>query len=294
MRPDARSGAAPNARTRGVEPSDTEIVRPGWPRSRGALRRLLDNKWSQRVVVWGGIIVVWELVAQQVGPFFLPTIRSIAEGAVTVAADGGLTLLAGSYRQMFVGYGLAALVGIVLGLAIGSSKIVEWMTDAFVKALFVTSLAAILPFIILLFGTRIQFRIAVVFLFAVLYIIMNTAAGVRSVDRGLLEMASAYNASFFKRFFSITFFGALPFIVSGLRLGLGQAVQGMIIAELWITVDTGRRLTSLALARELGEFFALAAAVAITGALLMHLLLVVQRRLTPWQTNVREGLGGLA
>ena len=262
-------------------------------RGRPGLRALSSNRWFQRAVVWGAMLIVWELVARQVGDFFLPSLGSIASGVVTIARDGGFALLASSYRQMFVGYAFAAGVGVVLGLAIGSSRIVEWFFDAYIKALFVTSLSALLPFIILLFGTGFSFRVAVVFLYSVFYVVINTAAGVRSIDRGISEMASAFNVGPVKRFFSITFPGALPFIVAGLRLGLGQAVQGMVIAELWITVDTGRRLKALALARELGEFFALAAAVAITGALLTHFLLAIQRKLSPWQSDVRESLGSI-
>ena len=65
----------------------------------------------------------------------------------------------------------------------------------YVRALFVTSLEALLPFLILVSGSGLQLRVTVVFLFAVLYITMNTAAGVRNVDPGHIETARASDAA---------------------------------------------------------------------------------------------------
>lgn len=254
--------------------------------------RGLRNPWVQRAIVWGALLLAWEVAARRAGAFFLPTVGSVLRGYAAIVADGGVWLLAGSLRQMLAGFALAALVGVPLGLAIGTFRSVEWALGIYVRALLVTSLTALLPFLILFFGTGFRFRMSVVFLFAIVYIVTSTAAGVHAVDRGLSEMASAYGASTLRRFAFVTVPGSLPFVISGLRLGLGQAVQGMIVAELWVTLDTGRRLVALGLARELGEFFALASLVALAGALLTHLLLVAQRRLTPWQPEVRASVGG--
>lgn len=264
---------------------------PAAPRLR-MTTRMGQNPWIQRSIVWGALLLGWEIVARKVGAFFLPTVGSIVTGYGDLVQDGAIGLFAGSMRQMLVGYLFAAVVGTVLGLFIGAFRPVAWLLDQYVTALFVTSLSALLPFIILLFGTGFQFRVAVVFLYSVFYPIMITASGVRSVDRGLLQMAASYQAGFLRQFVSVTIPGALPYVMSGLRLGLGQAVQGMIIAELWITVDTGRKLTSLALARELGQFFALAAAIAVIGAALTHVLAMVQRRLTPWMPDVQTSIRG--
>lgn len=244
--------------------------------------RLWDRRWFQRLVVWGGLVVIYEIVAIQVGDFFLPRLVDIARGYGHVLSDGGLGSLIGSYRQMLAGFGLAVVVGVPLGLAIGMSSIARAMFGWIVDALFVTSMVALLPFIIMLAGTDFSFRVTVVFLFASFYLIMNPAAGVRSVDPELREMARSFDASRWRVIRSIVTPSVLPFILAGMRLGMGQAIQGMIVAELWITVDTGRRLQSLGLARKLGEFFALASMVVIVGVAFTQLLLYAQRRFTPW------------
>lgn len=263
------------------------------PRSQDGTRTALHRRaWFQRVVTWGALLVLWEWFARSVGPFFFPSLASVGEGFVVLFQEGTLLLVAQSFQQMLVGFGLAVLVGVPLGLLIGTFRTVEWFLGPYVNILFVTSLAAVLPFIILAFGTGFEFRVAVVFLFSIFYIIINPANGVRSIDADVVEMARSFNAGPVRTFFAITLPGTLPFIVAGLRLGLGQAVQGMIIAELWVTIGTGRKLVTLGLDRELGEFFALAAVIVLVGTILTHLLLVMQERLSPWSVDVASTVKG--
>ena len=81
--------------------------------------------------------------------------------------------------------------------------------------------------------------------------------------------------------------------LAGFRLGLGHAVKGMVIAELWIIVDTGKRLIDLGFARRLIEYFALALWIVIFGAISNQILLILQKRLTPWgPTSPVLGVGG--
>ncbi|MGH9135989.1 MAG: ABC transporter permease [Acidimicrobiales bacterium] len=246
-----------------------------------------DRPWFQRAVVWGGLVVAWQIVAAIEGSFFLPSIPDIASGLWTVVRDGDFVGVMTSYRQMLIGFGLAVVVGVPIGIVIGLSAVFRAAFGWIVDVLFVTSLVALLPFLILLAGTDLSFRVVVVFLFAIFYLIMNPAAGVRGVDPGLREMAASFRASRWRMARSVIAPSVLPFILAGMRLGMGQAIQGMIVAELWILAGTGGRLAALGLARELGEFFALAATVVILGVLLIQLLFWLQRRLTPWASELR-------
>ncbi|MQA81410.1 MAG: ABC transporter permease subunit [Streptosporangiales bacterium] len=253
---------------------------------------LYRRVWFQRTVTWGLLLVLWEWFGQQVGPFYFPTVGGTLDGLWSVTQDGSLLTVGRSFGHMFAGFGLAVVIGVPVGLLMGTSRIAEWMLSPYIKALFVTSLAALLPFVILLFGTGFEFRAAVVFLFSIFYIVITPANGVREIDRGLIEVTRSLSASRVKTFFSLVLPGSLPFIITGLRLGLGQAIQGVIIAEIWVTVGTGRKLVTLGLARELGEFFALAAVVVLIGAALTQLLIWAQRRFTPWAGDVEASLKG--
>lgn len=243
-------------------------------------------------MVWGGLLLLWQMFAMSVGPYFFPSIPEVAAGFVSMVQDGIPLIVLGSFTQMLAGFGLAVLVGVPLGLLIGQFRMVGFVLGPFVNALFVTSLAALLPFLILVFGTGFTFRVAAVFLFAVFYLIITPAAGVRSIDKGITEMGTSFGASQWKRFSAITLPGTLPYIITGMRLGLGQAVQGMIVAELWVSIATGRLLQTMGLARNLGDFFAVAATVVIIGALLTSLLMWGQKRLTPWAGDVEQAVAG--
>ena len=243
---------------------------------------LRDQKWFQRLVVWGFLLLVWEILGVMVGPYTLPRFSQVLVSMFAAFTNGDMATLAGSLLQMFFGFSLAALVGVPVGLLIGASRVVDYILSIYVNALFVTSMEALLPFVIILVGTEFKFRVAVVFLFSIFYIIINTAAGVRAVDPNLLETAAAFCTPRLRVFRKIILPAALPYVIAGLRLGLGHSVKGMVIAELWIIVDTGKRLWDLGFARNLPEFFALAAWIVLFGALSSQLLIVVQERLTPW------------
>jgi ABC-type nitrate/sulfonate/bicarbonate transport system permease component len=243
---------------------------------------LLDQKWFQRFVVWGSLVVAWEILGMILGPFFLPRFTQVFISMFGAFASGDMTTLGRSLMQMFLGFGLAAVVGIPVGLLMGASRVVDYVLGIYVNALFVTSMEALLPFIIILVGTEFKFRVAVVFLFAIFFVIINTAAGVRAVDPDLLETAAAFCTPRLTVFRKIILPAALPYVIAGLRLGLGHSVKGMVIAELWVIVDTGKRLVDLGYARKLPEYFALALWIVIFGALSSQLLLILQERLTPW------------
>ena len=245
-----------------------------------------DQRWFQRLVVWGLLVVAWEVLGVILGPFFLPRFSQVFLSMLAAFANGDMTTLASSLRQMFLGFGLAAAVGIPVGLVMGRSQWADYVLGLYVNALFVTSLEALLPFIIILVGTDLRFRVVVVFLFAIFYIIINTAAGVRAIDPNLLETADAFCTPRLKLFTKIVLPAALPYVIAGLRLGLGHAVKGMVIAELWVIVDTGRRLVDLGFARHLPEYFALALWIVIFGAASNQLLLIFQKRLTPWGSDI--------
>ena len=244
--------------------------------------RIRDQKWFQRMVIWGFLILIWELLGMVVGPYNLPRFSQVLVSMFAAFTNGDLATLSGSLLQMFFGFSLAALIGIPIGLLMGSSRIIDCILGIYVNALFVTSMEALLPFVIILVGTEFKFRVAVVFLFSIFYIIINTASGVRAIDPNLLETAAAFCTPRFQVFRKIILPATLPYVIAGLRLGLGHSVKGMVIAELWIIVDTGKRLWDLGFSRNLPEFFSIAMWIVLFGALSSQLLIILQEKLTPW------------
>lgn len=253
------------------------------------VRLVLDNPWFQRLLIWSALAIAWELFGRRVGPFFFAPFTKTMAGLGQLAASGDLWELAHSIRQMLAGYFLAAAVGIPLGLLMGAFHKFAHVVEPYANLLFVTSIEALLPFLIILFGVGFEFLMTVVFLFSVLYIVFNVQAGVRNVDPALVETARSFGASPARIFKDVVLPGSLPYVVAGLRLGLGMAVKGMVIAELWVHTGTGAILFGLAQYRQLDRFLALTLVIVVLGAVSVQALYWLQKRLAPWAPDVTAG-----
>lgn len=280
------------ARGRGSLPEDPRAGAAETTEAPARARWRLSNlsRTKQRIVVWGGIIVAWQIFGMIAGPFFFASFTATVQGFYEIVAEGHLGPLGLSLRQLLIGYGLAVVVGVPAGIFIGASWIGEASIALYVRALFVTSLEAMLPFLIILVGSDLQLRVAVVFLFAVLYITINTTAGVRDVDVRYLETARAFGASWFAVARKVIVYSALPYIFAGLRIGWGFAVKGMVIAELWVVTGIGRVLVDLGGTRQLDKYFALALLIVSIGGLGGWVLRRIQRFIAPW-SEVSGGAG---
>ena len=121
-----------------------------------------------------------------------------------------------SLTTLAIGFCLAVLFGVVVGLLMGRFRAVEHFLDLYVNALMSAPTTAFVPVLILWFGLGVESRIAVVFLFAVFVIIINTMTGVKQVDTVLVEMARSFGAREREVFFKIILPAALPAIMAGL------------------------------------------------------------------------------
>lgn len=251
-------------------------------------RKLTSNKWFQRAVVWGALLVLYELAALAVGDYYLPGLDDLVSGFAELAREGRLGTVAQSLEHLVIGFALAAAVGIPIGMAMGRSFVVDQVVGMYVRGLFVTSLAAVLPLLIILFGVSFRFRIIVVFLFSVFFIIVNTAAGARAVPRALMATAEAYCVGRLRRFTTVVLPCSLPYIVVGLRLGVANAFTGMVLAELWVSRGTGAVLEGLGRNRDLGPFFALVLFITLLAAFAAFGIRVLERRLMPWAREVPD------
>jgi ABC-type nitrate/sulfonate/bicarbonate transport system permease component len=257
-------------------------------RSRGRLRAATDNKWVQRGIVWTVLLAIYQIVAMSAGDFYLPDVPEIADGFVQIVQDGRIPTVLSSLEHLLVGFALAAVVGIPVGLAMGRSIVVDHVVGMYVRGLFVTSLAAVLPLLIIVFDVGFTFRIVVVFLFSVFFIIVNTAAGARAVPEQLMITARAFAVSPLRRFRVVVLPSALPYIVLGLRLGIANAFTGMVLSELWVSRGTGAMLKGLGQNRDLPPFFALVILITGLAALAAWAIRYAEKRLMPWAEEVRD------
>jgi NitT/TauT family transport system permease protein len=195
--------------------------------------------WIVRVISMIAVLGCWEILGHQVDPLFLPSPSAIAVAAVQMIAGGELLLgLASSLQTLIVSFFIASVIGIALGLLIGRYRLVDAATDWLVNALYATPLVAIIPLVILWFGLGNAAKTFIVTILALFPILINTTAGVRNVPRQLIDVGDAFAANERQIFTKIILPSALPYMMTGLRLGVGRAIIGMVVAE-FFTAITG-------------------------------------------------------
>lgn len=252
-------------------------------------RALLNKTWFLRLVVYGGLILGFQIIAMRQGPFFLPTVPDILSGIVDLFTDGYVLVLGPTLQQLAVGFVLAMAIAIPLGALMGRFSIAEDLLAPWVNTLYVTSKESLLPIIILIFGLGFGYRVTVVILFALFFPVINTAAGVRYVERELRETAEAFATPRWRMFTRVYLPAAAPFIVAGVRMGLAMAIKGMVIAEIWVSIGTGQLLGSFTLSpRRLDLYYALAIVIVAVAVALNGGLKVAERRLRPYAAVEHE------
>ncbi len=179
-------------------------------------------------------ILLWEGVArlEWIRPIFISSPTRIFSAAIWLFQHDFSYDLWVSGVEFFLGFGLAILIGVPLGLALGWYRTLHAVFDPFVSALYATPRVALLPVIILWLGIGINSKIAVVFLGGIFPILISIIAGMRTLDEGLLKCAYAFGASAGQIFRTLAIPSTIPFIAAGLRIGVGRALVGIVVGEL--------------------------------------------------------------
>jgi NitT/TauT family transport system permease protein len=191
-----------------------------------------------------------------------------------------------SNQALIAGYLATVVVGIPIGLLMGRVHAFEKVADVWLNALVVAPMAMLMPIIIMSVGFDLRARALVVFLFAVPMVIVNTRAGVREVPTDLIEMARLFGANERKVWQKILLHGASPAIWTGLRIGLGRAITGMVLGELLlVAVGIGRLMQLYKGQFEPENTYALVVMVVAESLVLMAVVRRIERRLVPWATR---------
>ena len=211
-----------------VEAEVEDLAPP--PRSR-------RKTWLVRLISIVAVLAAWELFGRHVNPLFMSYPSAIVEAGMQLAASGELaSALASSLRTLLSGFVIASVIGVCLGLVIGRYQLVDAATDWLVNALYATPLIATIPLVILWFGLGDAAKLFIVTLTAVFPVLINTASGVRNVPRALIDVGAAFAANEWQVFTKIIFPAVVPFIMTGLRLGIGRAIIGMVAAEFFTSI----------------------------------------------------------
>jgi ABC-type nitrate/sulfonate/bicarbonate transport system permease component len=219
--------------------------------------------------------------------FFSSPWRIVQNGAASIA--GLLPDLAVTGEELLGGFLLSVAVGILVGILIGWYPLAGATLEPFVNALNSTPRIVLLPLITLLFGIGLESKFVIVFLGSVFPILINTATGISSVDPDLLRVARAFGATDVQIFRTVAVPASVPFIVSGLRLALGQALVVVIAAEMLISsAGVGYYVVQSSSQFRVDNLFLGIVLVALVGIAVTALLRRVEARFSAWRVDVRQ------
>lgn len=189
-----------------------------------------------------------------------------------------------SGSELFIGFFLAGLAGVAVGFLTGTVRLTREYLTPWISGLYAAPLVALAPFYIMLFGIGIPAKVALVFTVVFFPVAINTFAGIYSTDPGLIEVARSFSASRVQIFLKVLIPFSLSYIVTGLRLGVGRGLTGVVVAEFFFA-NAGLGFL-VALAGQTFNTSLLFAGVLIfagAGVVLTAALKHVEEKLAPWR-----------
>lgn len=167
------------------------------------------------------------------GSFYFPTLGVIGERFVDLwMFDRVPEDLVPSMRRLSLGYALSVVLGVTIGLVLGTFPLLRQAVQPVAEFLRALPAVALIPFGMLVFGIGDTMKVFIIVLGAVWPILLNTIDGVRGVDAGMLEMARAYSIGPWGRMRDIVIPAALPRVVAGMRTSVSIAIILMVVSEM--------------------------------------------------------------
>jgi ABC-type nitrate/sulfonate/bicarbonate transport system permease component len=243
------------------------------------------RRWALRIGSVAAILIAWQLYGGSLNPILLSDPSAVAVAFVDMVRDGSLGhALASSLTVLGIGFGTGSAAGVIIGLAAGRSDTVAALIEWPVSALYAIPTVALVPLIVLWFGYAVMTKAVVVFLFVIFPVLINTTRGVREVDPELIEVARSFCSSERRMWLDLILPSALPFIVTGLRLAIGRALIGVIVAEFYTALSgLGDLITTNASNFQTARMWVPIVVIAMLGVVATSLLELAERRLVQWR-----------
>jgi ABC-type nitrate/sulfonate/bicarbonate transport system permease component len=253
-------------------------------KQRGPIRRFLFRPLVLPILSVVLFLAIWQIFGSQINPILLATPSAVAVAGwnlITTGVLGGAFLHA--MEVLLVGFGIAAIVGIAVGLLMGRSKIAWRILNPYVSFFQATPLVALIPLVVIWTGIGFQAEVVITFLLSVWSVIINTAEGTKNTPEILLDMANIYHAKETSIVRNVAMPNAVPYIFAGLRIALAKALIGVIIGEMDISLKgLGGLIINFGDAFQTAPLLAAIVSSSVVGVVGTVILEILRRRLAPW------------
>src|SRR5215470_18220820 len=251
----------------------------------GTYFRLKGLHLAGLLSVLGGL-ALWEFFSRVVvaNALFLAAPTQIFGAIYRLAVGGQLgPHIAVSAAEFAIGYAIASLLGIVIGFIMANSELGKQILQPWIAGLYATPTIALAPLFILWLGIGIWSKVLVVVFLVLFPVTINTEAGLRTTSDRLIDMLRSFGANQRQIFVKVSLPSAVPFILAGLKLGIGRGLIGVVVAELFGSrAGLGRLIAQSADAFNMPELFAGVVVLAAAGIVLTAGFGWLENRLVPW------------
>lgn len=254
------------------------------------LREVLLSPNAIRTASVAVFFVVWEYYGRRMDPIFMAPPSAIFQAGLELIQNGALEkALIQTLWPFAVGMALTVVIGVALGIVMAQWRTLEYVLDPFVNALYAIPRIALIPLIILWAGLEFAGKVTILVSVAVFPITVNTYSGIRDVRGAMLEIGRAYGATEWQIFWKIVLPAAIPFIMAGIRLAVGLAIIGIIVAEFFTAISgLGGMIVEYANVFATAKLFVPIIVIALVGVVLTELVMWLERRMSRWRQLERE------
>lgn len=239
-----------------------------------------------------GLGLIWQLSVSlgYINPFFVSTPALVGEEFL-VQLRSGITLrdIAATLYSFGLALALAAGTGIGLGVLSGWNRDVESALEPFIWFKYSAPTIAFYPLFIAWLGYGTPTIVAIAFLFALTPIYANTLSGIKNVDRDLVRAATSFGATNWDVFLRVALPGSVPIVVAGLTLGVGRALTGVVVAELFgANEGLGYRIAYYAQHLQTTRMMVSIVIVIVLGVILTQILSFLERMTDAWRVEPKS------
>jgi NitT/TauT family transport system permease protein len=256
------------------------------PRGRRRLR------WDVPTLLWSAALLAalllgWWGFSAAVDARLFPSPIAVVLAFGDLIASGELAAAGLSTLTTFaLALALAIVAGIALGLLVATSRLAGAVVNPYATALYATPVLVLVPLIIIWLGVNEWGRLAIVFVAALVPIYMNAEAGFRNARRDLVEVARSFGVGGGLLLREVVLPGALPFIMTGIKIGVGRGLGGVIVAELFLDLSgLGGLIQTSAAYFKVDRMIAGSIVLAVGGVLLMFIATRLEDRFDAWRNR---------
>jgi ABC-type nitrate/sulfonate/bicarbonate transport system permease component len=248
------------------------------------------ERWLTRSRASGVILIVLLLAFWQFSALYImntptwPPVTRVFEAWLENVLDGTLILhiFATLWRQM-LGYGLAVVLGVSIGMAMGYYRALYNLFEPLVEVLRPIPGPAYLPILVLFVGIGHEMKVVLILVASFFPILLNTYSGVRSIDPVQFDTARTLGLTTLQTFRELVLPAATPQILTGMRISLAISLILAILAEMIVSTDGLGYFTLLAQRTfKVPEMYAGIFTLALLGYVLNRVFLVIESRLIRW------------